>query len=311
MVAYSLDLRERIIQSWQDGQSQSAIARTFMVSLSTVKRYVKRFEHLGHVLPTVQRHMSGKLNSKLRKRLARQLEAHPDFTLAQHREWWNRRHGVQVQVSESLVSRAFRRLGWTRKKKTIGAAERDEAERAAFRAVMKTLPVEQVVVLDESGTRIGMIALYARAPRGCRAYDHAIQNYGRNVTVLASMTVDGMQAAMTLEGAVDEVAFEAFVREVLVPTLHPGQIVIMDNLSSHKTDQVLYLLTSAGCQVLFLPAYSPDLSPIEEALSKLKAFLRRCRCQTIPSLIKAIAHGLDKITAQDARGWFAHAGFCV
>ena len=118
-------------------------------------------------------------------------------------EWWNRRHGEDVHVSESLLSRFFRPLGWTRKKKTIGAAERDEAEREAFRAVMKTLPVEQVVVLDESSTRIGMIPLYARAPRGCRAYDHAIQNYGRNVTLLASMTVDGMQAAMTLEGAVD------------------------------------------------------------------------------------------------------------
>ena len=176
MVAYSLDLRERIIRTWQEGQPKRAVARIFKVSLSTVKRYVKRFAQLGHVLPTVQGHMSGKLNSKMRKQLARQLKAHPDFTLAQHMEWWNGRHGEQLQVSESLVSRVFRRLGWTRKKKTIGAIERDEAERAAFRALMKTLPVKDIVVLDESSTRIGMIPLYARAPRGCRAYDHAIQN---------------------------------------------------------------------------------------------------------------------------------------
>jgi transposase len=311
MVAYSLDLRERIIKSWQNGQPKSAIARTFMVSLSTVNRYVKRFERLGNVLPTIQRHMPGKLNSKMRKRLARQLAAHPDFTLAQHVEWWNQRHEMQMQVSESLVSRAFRRFGWTRKKKSIGAVERNEAERAAFRSVLKTLAVEKVVVLDESSTRIGMIPLHARAPRGCRAYDRTIQNYGRNVTLLASMTIDGMQAAMTLEGAVDQVSFEAFVREILVPTLHPGHIVIMDNLSCHKTDQVLDLLTSVGCQVLFLPAYSPDLSPIEEAFSKLKAFIRRCRCQTIPDLIKAIAVGLDKITIGDTKGWFAHVGFSI
>src|SRR5205823_13397429 len=107
VVAYSLDLRARIIKSWQEGQSKSGIARMFMVSLSTVKRYVKRFEYLGHVLPTVQRHMSGTLNSKLRKRLARQLEAHPDFTLGQHVDWWNRRHAEQVQVSEALLSRFF------------------------------------------------------------------------------------------------------------------------------------------------------------------------------------------------------------
>jgi transposase len=247
----------------------------------------------------------------MRKQLAGQLEAHPDFTLSQHMEWWNRRHGKPLQVSETLLSRAFRRLGWTRKKKTIGAVERDEVERTAFQAIMKTLPVKDIVVLDESSTRIGMIPLYARAPRGCRTYDHTIQNYGRNVTLLASMTVDGMQAAMALEGAMDEVAFAAFVREILVPTLHPGQVIIMDNLSSHKSDQVLNLLISAGCQVLFLPAYSPDFSPIEEAFSKLKAFLRRCRCKTIPALIRPIALGLDKITAGDARGWFAHAGFLV
>ncbi len=311
MKALSLDLRQRIIESWQQGHSKSGIARAFLVSLSGVKRFIKRYQTVGHVEPTVQGHMHSKLNARLRKRLAHQLEAHPDFTLTQHMDWWNRRYAEDVHVSESLLSRFFRRLGWTRKKKTIGAAERDEAEREAFRAVMKTLPVEQVVVLDEIGTRIGMIPLYARAPRGCRAYDRAIQNYGRNVTLLASLTADGMQAAMTVEGAVDEAVFEAYVREVLVPTLHAGQIVILDNLSSHKTDQVLDLLTGAGCQVLFLPAYSPDLSPIEEAFSKFKAFLRRCRCRTIPALIRAIALGLDRITTSEARSWFAHAGFSI
>jgi len=311
MQALSLDLRERIIKRWQQGQSKSGIARAFMVSLSSVKRFIKRYQTFGHVEPTVQGHMHSKLNAGLRKRLARQLEVYPDFTLAQHVERWNRRHGENVQVSETLLSRFFRHLGWTRKKKTIGAAERNEAEREAFRAVMKTLPVEQVVVLDEIGTRIGMIPLYARAPRGCRAYDHAIHNYGRNVTLLASLTVDGMHAAMAIEGAVDEAAFEAYVREVLIPTLHPGQIVILDNLSSRKSDIAMGLLVRAGCRVLFLPAYSPDMSPIEEAFSKFKAFLRRCRCQTIPALTKAIAQGLDKITAEDAKGWFAHAGFVV
>ena len=282
-----------------------------MVSYSSVKRYVKRFQILGHVQPTVQQRLQGKLNHGLRRRLAHQLEAHLDFTLAQHMEWWNRRHGEDVQVSESLLSRFFRHLGWTRKKKTLGAAERNEAERETFQAVMKTLPVEKVVVLDEIGTRIGMIPVYARAPQGCRAYDHVLQNYGRNVTLLASMTVDGMQAAMTLEGAVDEIAFEAFVEKMLLPTLHPGQFIIMDNLSSHKSEKVEQLVTQAGCQLLYLPAYSPDYSPIEEAFSKLKAFLRRCRCRTIPALIRAIAQGLDGITAENARGWFAHVGFSV
>src|SRR5262249_4137257 len=144
-----------------------------------------------------------------------------------------------------------------------------------------------------------------------RVYDRAIRNYGKNVTLLASMTLDGMQAAMTIEGAVDEATFDVFVRKVLLPTLRPGQIVIMDNLSSHKTPTIERLIQQAGCQLMYLPAYSPDMSPIEEAFSKLKAFLRRCRCQTIPDLIQAITKGLDKITVSDVMGWFAHAGFCV
>src|SRR5207247_9081753 len=108
-----------------------------------------------------------------------------------------------------------------------------------------------VIVVDESGTRIGMIPLYARAPRGCRAYDRTIVNYGQNLSLLATMSVDGIQAAMTIEGAVDEAVFEVFVREVLLPTLPPGQIVVLDNLPSHKTEAVQDLLTKAGCEVLF------------------------------------------------------------
>jgi transposase len=253
--------------------------------------------------------MLSKLTKRLRQRLARQVEDHADFTLAQHAQLWERRE--HVSVSESALSRVIRGLGLTLKKKTLGAAERDEAERQVFRALIKTLPVEDVVVVDEFGSRIGMIPLYARSTRGCRAYDRTISNYGQNLTVLASMSLHGMQAAMTLEGAVDELAFETFIRQVLLPTLHPGQIVILDNLSSHKTHAVENLLTQAGCRVLFLPTYSPDFSPIEEAFSKLKAFVRRCRCQTIAELIQAIARGLDTITACDARGWFAHAGFSV
>ncbi len=282
MQAFSLDLRERIIKSWQHGQAKAAIARVFTVSLSTVKRYITRFTTVGHVEPTPQQRMQGKLTRRLRKQLARQVDKYADNTLAQHAELWNKRH--EVQVSESCLSRALRHMGITLKKKTLGAVERDEAARTIFRKVIAQLKAEDVVIVDESGSRIGMVPLYARAPRGLRANDRAIRNYGQNVTLLASMDLKGMQAAMTIEGAVNEAVFETFIQKVLLPTLRPGQIVIMDNLSSHKTERIEQLITQAGCQLLYLPAYSPDFSPIEEAFSKFKAFLRRCRCKTIPSL---------------------------
>lgn len=309
MRAYSLDIRERIVSCWQEGESKPSIAERFRVSLSSVKRYIRRFKTYGHVCPTEQRRMPGKLTKRLRKRLAKQVEEHPDYTLGQHAQLWYDKY--KKQVSESCLSRALRRMGITRKKKTLGAVERDEEARRIFREVIRELKAEDVVIVDESGSRIGMIPLYGRAPHGSRVYDRVIRNYGKNVTLLASMTLKGMQAAMTLEGAVDEATFEAFIRDALLPTLQPGQIVIMDNLSSHKTDAVEQLIKQAGCQLLFLPAYSPDLSPIEEAFSKLKAFLRRCRCQTISELMEAIGQSLNNITATDARGWVAHAGFRV
>jgi transposase len=305
MQAYSLDLRERIVRCWQQGQTKPAIARLFMVSLSTVKRYITRFMTTGGIEPTQQRRMQGKLTKRLRIQLTRQVEQHADYTLAQHAALWNKGH--QVQVSESCLSRALRRMGITRKKKTLEAVERDEAARAIFREVIAQLKAEEVVVVDESGSRIGMVPLYARAAHGVRADDRVIQNYGRNVILLASMSVNGMQAAMTVEGAVDEAVFEVFIEKILLPTLIPGQIVVMDNLSSHKTERVAQLIRQVGCQLLFLPAYSH----IEEAFSKLKTFLRRCRCKTIPALIAALGRGLDHITASDAKGWFAHAGFSV
>src|SRR5579859_4735451 len=216
-------MRERIVKSWQQGQAKAAIARVFMVSLSSVKRYIQQFLTEGHVRPTVQRRMQGKLTKRWRKRLARQVEEHPDYTLAQHGDLWNARYAVQV--SESGLSRALRLLGLTRKKKTLGAAERDEAARAIFRDVIRQLKAEAVVVVDESGSRLGMVPLYARSVPGTRVYDRVIRNYGHNVTLLASMTATGMQAAMTVEGAADEAVFEAFIEKALLPTLRPGQIV--------------------------------------------------------------------------------------
>ncbi|MEP7288964.1 MAG: IS630 family transposase [Chloroflexota bacterium] len=262
MQAYSLDLRERVVSSWQQGESKTTIARRFMLSLSSVKRYIKRYEICGYIRPTVQGRMQGKLTRRLRKRLVCQVEEHPDYTLAQHAQLWCKKY--KMLASESCLSRVFRRVGLTREKKTLGAVECDEEARRIFREVIGKLKTEDVVVVDESGSRIGMVPLYGRAPRGSRVYDRVIRNYGKNVTVLASMSLNGMQAAMTLEGAVDEAAFETFVRKVLLPTLQLGQIVIMDNLSSHKSAVVEQLLKQAGCQLLFLPAYSPDLSPIEE-----------------------------------------------
>ncbi|HEY0601641.1 MAG TPA: IS630 family transposase [Herpetosiphonaceae bacterium] len=169
--------------------------------------------------------------------------------------------------------------------------------------------MDQVVVIDESGTHLGMTPRRARAPRGQRAYAKARRNYGTRLSLIAALRSDGMGAAMTIEGAVDGAAFQAYLRDVLAPSLRPGQIVIMDNLSVHKSHRVRQLVEAQGCTLLFLPAYSPDLTPIELAFSKLKTFLRRAGADTIETLQEAISIGLDRITAHDAHSYFRCCGF--
>lgn len=173
----------------------------------------------------------------------------------------------------------------------------------------ETLPARRIVVLDESSTHLDMQSAYGRALRGQRAWVKQRRNYGKNITLLAGLTLEGMSAAMVIEGPVTTDVFVAFVEQILLPTLEHGDIVILDNLAVHKVRRVASLLRAKGCQLRFLPAYSPDLSPIETAFAKIKQSLRTVRAQTVETLIEAIAQALDTITPYDAIGFFTHAGF--
>jgi transposase len=200
-------------------------------------------------------------------------------------------------------------FGLDTQKKTLGAAERDEQQRIAYRERIATRDVHDFVVVDECGANINLTPRYARAPRGQRAYGRVPRNTDKNTTLIAAMSTAGMGAAMLLTGATDTVAFEAYVEQVLAPTLMPGKIVVMDNLSAHKSERVRSMIEARGCERWFLPAYSPDLSPIEEAFSKFKAWLRRAAARTQEALIHAMTTGLDVISPQDALGFFKHCGY--
>ena len=174
---------------------------------------------------------------------------------------------------------------------------------------MHTLPARKVVVIDESSTHLDMLRRYGRAPRGQRVYVKQRRNYGKNMTLLAGMTLQGMTESLVIEGSVTTSVFEAFIEQVLLPTLAPGDLVVLDNLGAHKSKRIERRLREHGCQLVFLPAYSPDFSPIEHAFSKIKQFLRDARAQTVETLIDAIADALRSITPYDAIGFFTQAGF--
>ena len=135
------------------------------------------------------------------------------------------------------------------------------------------------------------------------------RNWGSNVTLLASMTREGMGPCIAVEGATTKAVFEAYVEEALAPSLGPGQVVVMDNLSSHKGQRVREIVEGRGCELLYLPPYSPDLNPIERAFAKLKASLRRAQARTFEALIEAMGRALDEITNRDASGFFRHCGY--
>ena len=155
-----------------------------------------------------------------------------------------------------------------------------------------------------------MTRLRGRAPRGARCPASAPCGHWKTTTMISSIRLDGTTACMTIGGATDTEVFRAYVTEVLCPTLRPGDLVVMDNLAPHKSDPTLELIrAAAGAQVLFLPAYSPDLNPIEKMWSKVKESLRSAKARTQSDLIQAIACALAKVTPQDALHWFASCGY--
>lgn len=171
------------------------------------------------------------------------------------------------------------------------------------------MAAEHLVFVDESSTSIALTRRYARAPRGHRAPGRVPRNQGTPTTLLAALSLDGLQATMTLPGAVNGASFTLYVREVLCPTLRPGQLVVLDNLSSHKGAAVRAAIEAVGCHLWFLPSYSPDFSPIEHTFSKLKAALRAVGARTQDALDQAIAQAIDQVTPTDAHGWFTHCGY--
>jgi transposase len=160
------------------------------------------------------------------------------------------------------------------------------------------------------GTNVSLSPLYAWSRRGKRAFGSAPRNWGKNWTLLASITSrEGLGPCLVVEGATTSEVFEAYLEHDLAPTLRPGKIVVMDNLSAKKGSRVRELIEECGCDLLYLPPYSPDLNPIEEAFAKLKALLRKAEARTREALLEAMSRALDTVMASDARGFVEHLGY--
>ncbi len=201
-------------------------------------------------------------------------------------------------------------LGVDAQKDTLTAAERDEALRATFQLDLAlNLDPTDLVSVDETAATLVMTRPYSRAPKGQRAIGSVPRNHGTSTTVVAALNPNGIQAAMSLVGALDTVAWRVFARDILAPSLRPGQVVAVDNLSVHLDPQVRAIIEARDCLLIHLPTYSPDMAPIESAFAKVKAHLRKVAARSQEALDQAISEALDLITPEDAHGFFKHAGY--
>jgi len=192
----------------------------------------------------------------------------------------------------------------------VKAGERDEFLRAAWQVLVAgKLDARELVFVDEMGTHTSLAPVYGYSPRGERVYLEVPRNRGKNTTLIASMSVGGMGQCLAVEGTTTKVLFEAYIDRVLAPSLRIGQVIVMDNLSVHKGEKVRELIEARGCDLIYLPPYSPDLNPIEEAFSKVKGLLRRAGARTREALIEAMGRALDAVTAKDTQGFFEHCGY--
>ena len=192
----------------------------------------------------------------------------------------------------------------------MGASERDEFLRAAWRVMVALqIDAERLIFVAEMGSNTSLSPIYAYSAKGRRAFGSVPRNRGPNTTLLSSMSTEGMGPSLAVEGATTKAVFEAYVEQVLGPTLRPGHFVVMDNLSAHKGERVKELIEDKGCEILYLPSYSPDLNPIEEAFSKVKGILRKIGARGREALVEALGVALNAVSAQDALGFFEHCGY--
>jgi transposase len=303
MRSYSIDFRQRVVAAVETGEhSLRELAELFSIHLSTIVRLLQRFRSTGSVQP--KPHGGGahpKLDAAATAGLLALVHQQPDATLAELRE--------QLGVDCSIVTifRTLQRNGITRKKKTRFADERDsprvQEQRRIFCDEMATVNPAHLVFIDETGATTALDRTYGRAPAGQRV-QATVPGAWKNVTLISGMRQSGVVAPLALPGATDRLAFETYVAKALVPELQAGDVVVWDRLAPHNSASAIAAIKAVGARVVQLPAYSPDLTPIEEMFSKIKEGLRSIAARTIEGVIGAMGQALNQITQHDILGWY-------
>ena len=306
---YSQDLRDRVVGSVASGRTCRATAALFGVSVASVVKWSQRWRASGSA---AAKQMGGWRQLRLQRErewLLARIAEKPDLTLrAVVAELAER----STPASYGAVWRFFKREGITFKK-TLRASEQDRADiarrRTRWKAYQGRLDPKRLVFIDETWAKTNMTRRHGRCSRGARLVAKVPQGRWHTLTFLAALRHDRITAPCVIDGPINGLSFRAYVEQFLVPTLNSGDVVVMDNLGSHKGKAVRRLIRAAGAKLFFLPRYSPDLNPIEQVFAKLKTLLRKTDPRTTETTWRGIGDLLDRFTPQECANYLANAGY--
>jgi transposase len=306
---YSDDLRERLTAAVTSGMSRNEAAEVFGVAISTAVKWMQRLRDTGSSAAKPRGGGTSPLEQHTERILATVSEQ-PDATLKELLATLGRQ---RIRTSRSALARFLDRHKITRKKKTLHAAEqqREDVARARRKWIREQglLDPAKLVFIDETSVNTSMVRLYGRCPCGVRLVDHVPFGHWETMTFVSALRHDGMVAPMLIEGPMNGELFLAYVEQCLAPTLKPNDIVVVDNVATHKVAGVAEAIEAAGATLRYLPKYSPDLNPIEMPFSKFKAHMRKLAQRTIPGVRHAIRSFLSSLTGQECANYIRHAGY--
>ncbi len=311
-MALSIDIREKVMKAIEGGMSRRQAAARFDIGPATAVRWAKRALTTGEVAPLKMGgdHRSQRIEAHADFILARIAEK-PDMTIMELRDKIKERHGLGFGYG--TVWRFLARHNITRKKKTGHASEQEREDVAAAREAWfegeLDLDPLKLVFLDETAISTNMARRFGWAPQGERCRMSVPFGHWQTKTLIAALRYDRVDAPMTIDGALDGAAFLAYVEQVLAPTLCAGEIVVMDNVPTHKVAGVREAIAARGASVLHLPPYSPDFNPIEKSFSKIKSILERIAARSVDALQAAVAEALRSFTPQECMNYFAASGY--
>ncbi len=312
-IAYPIELRERVVKAYRrDDKSTIEVAEEYSVGSATLTRWLRLERETGSLEP--REHGGGRtspIDEEAEKFLRRLIAKNPDVLISEMVK--ELKEKLKINTSESAIGRALARMEITRKKKELLAEEKDTEEadklRAEYWKKIQEHDMKSLVFIDESSANLAMVLLYGWGEKGDRVPCSVPFNRGENITMLGALNPNGLTCMMTVNGATDGDVFLVFVRNLLVPTLSKGQVVVLDNLAAHKVTGVREAIEATGAKLLYLPPYSPEFNPIEKCWSKVKNMLRKAGARTRDALDTAIGEAMKCVSSSDAIGWFSACGY--